>query len=174
MYIYSKWSEKDMLQLNVTNSVADLYELLGIYDCYCNDHLKCSFKKFYEETVNTRPYHFRNVGEKKLKSILQQKGIAVSRKEIRLLSRTYLNIPVIASSTMGIIFSELTNQICKDMKMQRMLHKLPLKFTPNDFLYFQYYLVSKYVRVRGYANSYKKAQAFRKVLNDWEMNCIFA
>lgn len=173
MYIYSKWSDKDLLKLNKTNSVGDLYELLGIYVSFCNERARCSFKKYYEAHVNMRPYHYRNIGEKQVKNILQEKNVVVSRKEIRLLSRTYYNIPVITSDKMGIIFSELTNEIYKCKKTERILSTLPKKFTPQDFLYFQYYFIIKYVCSTGYANSYKKKDIFRQVKEEWENNRIF-
>ena len=74
---------------------------------------------------------------------------------------------------MGIIFSELTNEIYKCKKTERILSTLPKKFTPQDFLYFQYYFIIKYVCSTGYANSYKKKNIFRQVKEEWENNRIF-
>ena len=70
MYIYSKWSEKDMLVLSATNNVADLYELLGIYISYKNSDLRSAFKDYYNENVKRKVYHFRNIGEKSMTWIL--------------------------------------------------------------------------------------------------------
>lgn len=136
MYIYSKWSDKDLLKLNKTNSVGDLYELLGIYVSFCNERARCSFKKYYEAHVNMRPYHYRNIGEKQVKNILQEKNVVVSRKEIRLLSRTYYNIPVITSDKMGIIFSELTNEIYKCKKNRKNFIYITKEIYPTRFFIF--------------------------------------
>ena len=173
MYIYSKWSERDLRILNEANSVADLYELLGLYISYCEAGVTEDFKKYYGMNVNTKPYHFRNIGEKKIKHILKLKEIIVSRKELRLLSRTYFDIPVITSDKMGIIFTELTNEIYKYLKMQKILSIMQIEFTPLDFLYFQYYFVTKYVCTDVYINSYKKKNVFRLVKEEWEKNRIF-
>lgn len=174
VYIYSKRSEKDMLRLSATNGVADLYELLGIYHSYCHDPAQCNFNEYYLTSVGTRPFHFRNLGEKMVKKSLLLKGVDVSRKDIRLLSRTYKNIPVIASSNMGTIFSELTNQIYKFKVTTEALDNIKEGFSLQKTLYFEYYLVSKYVRVRGYASSFKKLALFKDVLAEWESNKIFS
>ena len=174
MYIYSRWSEKGMLRLSATNGVADLYELLGIYYSYCCDPAQSDFEKYYLANTGTRPFHFRNLGEKIVKKNLLSKGVDVSRKDIRLLSRTYKNIPVIASSNMGTIFSELTNQIYKFKVTTEALDNIEEGFSLQKTLYFEYYLVSKYVRVRGYASSFKKLALFKDVLAEWESNKIFS
>ena len=85
MYIYSKWSEKDMLVLSATNNVADLYELLGIYISYKNSDLRSAFKDYYNENVKRKVYHFRNIGEREIKKNLESTGLRVSRAELRLL-----------------------------------------------------------------------------------------
>lgn len=174
VYIYSKWSEKDMLRLSAFNGVADLYELLGIYDSYCNDPAQTDFIEYYTATVGTRPFHFRNRGERIVKGKLRRKGLDVPRKDFRLLSRTRKNIPVIASSNMGAIFSELTDQLCKFQETTEVLSYMQREFSPQKILYFEYYLVSNYVRVKGYARSFEKLQCFKKVLNEWVKNQIFS
>ena len=173
MYIYSKWSEKDMIKLSANNSVADLYELLGIYITYCHDPLEKDFKEYYSRNVGNQPHHFRNIGERKVKNSLQEKGYMVSRKEIRLLSRTYQNIPVIASSRMGVVFGEIVNQVYDLKVLEEALTQFKVEFTPREFLYFQHYLVSEYVYIKDYAKSFKKREVFKNVLNEWENNRIF-
>ena len=174
VYIYSKWSEKDMHRLSATNGVADLYELLGIYHSYCHDPAQRDFNEYYLTNVGTRPFHFRNLGEKIVKKNLLLKGINVPRKDLRLLSRTYKNIPVIASSNMGTIFSELTTQIYRFQVTTEALCHIKEGFSPLKTLYFEYNLVSKYVRVKGYASSFKKLNLFKDVLAEWESNKIFS
>lgn len=173
MYIYSKWSEKDMIKLSANNSVAVLYELLGIYIAYCHEPKKADFKEYYTKNVGKQLYHFRNIAEIKIKNSLKAKGYIVSRKEIRLLSRTYKNIPIITSDEMGVIFEEIVDQIYGIEVLEEILPQLELNFTPQEFLYFQYWLVSRYVGVRNYATSLRKRRMFRRVLNQWEANRIF-
>lgn len=174
VYIYSKWSEKDMLRLSAINGVADLYELLGIYHSYCHDPAQLNFNEYYLTHVGTRPFHFRNLGEKIVKKNLLLKGIDVPRKDLRLLSRTYKNIPVIASSNIGAIFSELTTQIYRFQVTKEALYHIKKDFSPVKTLYFEYNLVLKYVRVKGYASSFKKRKLFKDVLTEWESNKIFS
>ena len=173
MYIYSKWSEKELIKLSASNSVAVLYELLGIYIAYCHESKKDDFKEYYTKNVGKQPYHFRNTAEIKIKNSLKAKEYIVSRKEIRLLFRTYKNIPIITSDGMGVIFEEIVDQIYGIEVLEEILPQLELSFTPQEFLYFQYWLVSKYVRVRNYATSLKKRAVFRRVLDQWEANRIF-
>lgn len=88
VYIYSKWSEKDLLHLSAVNGVADLYELLGIYISYCGDPSQDSFQDYYRNTVGKLPYHFRNIGELKVKNDLARNGIKVPRRDFRCFART--------------------------------------------------------------------------------------
>lgn len=169
MRIYSKWDEKDLLKLSALNSVAQLYELLGIYETFKLEGIKTEFERYYNENVGKRPWHFRNIGEKKIKESLDD----VSRCEIRLLSRTYRNIPVITSDKMGSIFTEVTKQVMNENNLKNVLSKMNIIYTPRNFLYFQYYLVSNYVHTQKYAGSFKKKKVFRAVLEEWEANTIF-
>ena len=174
MYIYSRWSEKDMLVLSATNNVADLYELLGIYISYKNSDLRSAFKDYYNENVKRKVYHFRNIGEREIKKNLESTGLRVSRAELRLLSKTYKNIPVIASSRMGTIFEEIVSQVYGTQELKAIFLLTQKETTPQDFLYFQHYLVSRYVRVKGYAASYAKRRVFEEILEKWENNQIFS
>ena len=173
MYIYSRRSDKDLFLMSATNSVADAYELLGLYHEYCHDATKWDFEEYYLSNVHTQPYHFRNIGEKIVKRSLLEKGIYVTRKELRLLSTTYQRIPVITSSRMGVIFSELMNWICNYEVPKSVILKWDQEFSPEDFLYFQYTFVYRYVHVKDYASSFKKAKAFGAVLEEWENSIIF-
>ena len=172
-YIHSRWCDKGMLFLDAYNCVANLYELLGIYVTYTHSRSKDSFKKYYMSNVNTHPFHFRNIGENKIKKELLSKDIFVTRREIRLLSKTYKNIPVYSSSNMGIILTELVNYIFGIKAMKNILTTSKTVFLPSDFLYFQYSLVSQYVRIKGCAISLKKHKLFKSVLKEWEDNIIF-
>ena len=174
MYIYSKWSEKDLLHLSAVNGVADLYELLGIYISYCGDPSQDSFQDYYRNTVGKHPYHFRYIGELKVKHDLARNGIKVPRRDFRCFARTRKNIPIITSSNMGAILTELAAQLQRFSVTKEVLPLLEMEFSPQDVLYFQYYFVSKYVRVKGYASSFKKLPVFKKVLNDWETNILFS
>lgn len=174
MYIYSKWSDKDMLCLSAMNGVADLFELLGIYSSFCHDLSHQDFDEYYRANVGKRPFHHRNLGEKVVKSNLLSQGIDIPRKDFRLLFRTYTGLPVITSSYMGKIFSELTNQIFKYKVTADVLGEMKVHPTPQDMLYFQYYFVSRYVRVKGYASSFRKLPYFKSVLSEWENNTIFS
>lgn len=174
MYIYSKWSEKDLLHLNALNGVADLYELLGIYISYCSDLSQDSFQEYYKNTVGKRAFHFRNIGERRLKENLARKGVRVPRKDFRRFVRTIKYQSVCTSSDMGAILTELTDELHAISVTWEALSLLEMEFTPREVLYFQYHFVTKYVRLKGYASSFKKLFAFRKVLEEWETNILFS
>lgn len=167
MYIYSKWAERDLRSLDRHNCVAKLYELIGIYTSYQGDATiakSMSFAQYYEECTDEKRYHFKNIGERQVKACLP----FVPRRDFRLLSRTYGGIPVISSSTMGNIFTELQRIVLENESMREIYLGKIKRSTLDEFLEFQYAFVGKYVRVAGYASSLRKKQEFKKVLEDWE------
>lgn len=123
-----------------------------------------SFAQYYEGCTDEKRYHFKNIGERQVKACLP----FVPRRDFRLLSRTYGGIPVISSSTMGNIFTELQRIVLKNETMREIYLGKIKRSTLDEFLEFQYAFVGKYVRVAGYASSLRKKQEFKKVLEDWE------
>lgn len=141
MYIYSKWAERDLRSLDRHNCVAKLYELIGIYTSYQGDATiakSMSFAQYYEECTDEKRYHFKNIGERQVKACLP----FVPRRDFRLLSRTYGGIPVISSSTMGNIFTELQRIVLENETMREIYLGKIKRSTLDEFLEFQYAFVS--------------------------------
>lgn len=174
MYLYSKWSDKGLLYQSGTNRVADIYEMIGIYQDFCADENVSDFAAYYQKNVGLQPYHYRNIGERLIKCKLLADGKDIPRRNFRLLSQTYKRLPVMASSDMGEIFFEIIEYIYGN---QDILACFQSKFTPPclppDILKFQYDFLNKYVNTIGFLKSIQKKKVFKRVLEDWKENRIF-
>lgn len=172
-YIYSRWSDKDFLFLNETNLVANMYEMLGIYISYSNNSGDSEFYDYYLENVGLRPFHFRNIGERKVKECLQSKGEHIPRRNLRFLSQTWAYFPVIASDDMDKIFSELVDSIYSSDALKKVFLTQAWTRTPDRILGFQHKFLNRYLKIKAQINSTKKGKIFKAVFAALEANRIF-
>jgi len=171
--MYSKWSDKDLLLLSETNMVANMYEMLGLYVSYSHVEGNSAFYDYYIENVGVRPFHFRNIGERKVKEFLQKSSKSIPRRNFRFLSRTWAYIPIIASDDMDIIFSGLVDLLYSKEDLKRVFLSQSWTWTPVGLLGFWDSFSTRYLRTNAQINSTKKLKMFKSVFLSIESNYIF-
>lgn len=166
-YIYSE--SRDLFFLSERNFIANLCEIYGLYCVYCEECIDMSFKDFYRKKRDSKySYRYRYFTQKKIKKILLLKGYDVSRREIKMFSKTKYMQSVRTSINMDIIFYELILQIIKEDVMKDILLSLKNNepFVTQGFLKFQYVSVTKFLGNRNNNQNIKKL--FREVRANWD------
>lgn len=172
-YIYSKWSDKDFLVLNTTNLVADMYEMVGIHTAFINDSGKSDFYDYYMENVNLHPYHFKNIGERRVKEGLRAKKEYIPRRNFRFLSRTWAYFPVVASDDINVIFSELIEIIYSVEDLKKVFLSRSWDLTPGGIFGFQHDFLQEYLYTKARITNIQKRNMFNQVFSDIESNRVF-
>ena len=172
-YIHSRWSDKDLLILNTTNLVADMYEMVGIYYSFTQDGKDSKFYDYYLERVNLHPYHFKNIGERRVKESLKAKKEYIPRRNFRFLSRTWAYFPVVASDDINTIFSELIDIIYATDVLKKVFLSRPWNLTPDGIFGFQHLFLRQYLTTKAQIISTQKHAAFNRTFSDLVSNQVF-
>lgn len=172
-YIYSKWSDKDLLVLSATNLVADMYEMVGLYVSFSENAGETKFYDYYLENVNLHPYHFKNIGERRVKESLRAKQEYIPRRNFRFLSRTWTYVPVVASDDINVIFSELIDIIYSIEELKKVFLAQQWELTPNGIFGFQHMFLQKYLMTKAQITSVQKHQLFSQAFFALKSNRVF-
>lgn len=172
-YIHSRWSDKDLLVLNATNLVADMYEMVGIYTHFSDDKEESGFFDYYLQHVNLHPYHFKNIGERRVKESLKAKQEYIPRRNFRFLSRTWAYFPVVASDDINIIFSELIEIIYSAEDLKKVFLSQPWDLTPDGIFGFQHTFLQRYLFTKAQIGNPKKHKLFSHTFSAIESNPVF-
>lgn len=172
-YIYSRWSDRKYLVLNTTNLVADMYEMVGIYTAFINENVDSQFYDYYLENVNLHPYHFKNIGERRVKESLRAKQEYIPRRNFRFLSRTWAYFPVVASDDINVIFSELIEIIYSVEDLKKVFLSRPWNLTPDGIFGFQHDFLQEYLYTKARIVNIQKRNMFSHTFSDMESNHVF-
>ncbi len=168
MKVYSKTFDRDLFFLVASNDVAKIYEFLGIYIAYSEkEEVQEDFEVFYTKNASKYLYHYMNKAEVQIKKKLYEKGIKVSRKEMRLLSKTYLCEPIQTSNKMGAILYETILELVECGDICNILFDNRREYDILRCLYFQYNFLLRYLNSPQYHAPLKKRMEFEKVLEEW-------
>lgn len=172
-YIHSRWSDRDFLMLNTTNLVADMYEMVGIYTCFSDNGEDSEFYDYYLHHVNLHPYHFKNIGERRVKESLRAKQEYIPRRNFRFLSRTWAYFPVVASDDINVIFSELIEIIYSTEDLKRVFLSRPWSLTPDGIFGFQHTFLQSYLYTKTKIGNTQKHKLFSQTFSSMESNHVF-
>ncbi|WOO38189.1 hypothetical protein R2R35_06715 [Anaerocolumna sp. AGMB13020] len=174
MYLFSKLSDTDLRELYGINGIGKMFELLGIYySCQDRDNYEI-FLTIYDEEAGKTDHHYRNIGEKHIKKILECRKVEIPRHIFRVFSETWVKVPVITHTDMAIIFDALlerihSNEILWRIAKERIFTEEELERLMN-MLYFQYANVVKYLD----GSVTRKQKIFKDLLDKWRNNNIIS
>jgi len=182
VFIYSKLSEKGLLDASGVNIIGDLLGLIGVYiknELYKQNYdensaysiLKDNYVKQY---LNDGKKHgIRNIGECDIKNLLIRDEYNIPRKSFRFFSQTWNMVPVVSFLDTDLIFNKIIERVHNEPILWKVACDTIFKFNDKDdcireILDFQYVNVSMYL-IGGESS---KKRSFRIMFENWRNNLV--
>lgn len=169
-YLYSKFSDYPRRVLSAHNLFEKLFELIGLYNEFCQDSTYLSFQDYKKKNVGTSGHHYRNIGERIIKVSLENKEEFIPRRVFRYIHTTYSNIQMVAHVDMNKIMTELISFIARTPELAQDFYDLVSERTFSDASDFLYDFLLDYTTTPSMITSIRKHDAFTKLLRNMREN----
>lgn len=190
MYIYSKKTNFALKQLSSDNIMATIFEVIGIYQNFRKKNPEGTYDEFEEFYYNVRSgqiysfRHYRNKGEKEIKSMLAKANIDIPRRAFRRIASTRKHFSVKTHILSGEIYKYTLTYLFENKYIKKLIiEELANDSTADNFmmprmpkilLNFQYDSISEYL---GLTINLKKKKIAKNIMNIWEKdsnNCLLS